>query len=264
MVRYSRFHILFLLPALLIIVLGGCNAGSSPGEGQHPLTVAAAANMQFAMEALTESFTNQTGIPCELVVGASGKLTAQIREDAPYDLFASADMKYPQSLFEEGFTNGPPAIYAYGRLVLWTLEPEITPALASLGASHIKHIALADPEVAPYGKAAVQVLKANGQYDTLNDRLVYGESVGQTHQFITSRSAEVGFTAASLVLSPQMKGQGQWTEIDPELYEPIAQGVVVIGKRESTEDPAIQFQQFLFSPEAQEILIRFGFNLPTL
>lgn len=226
-----------------------------------PITIAVAANMQFAMQELTHNFTKETGIQCNLVISSSGKLTAQIKQGAPYDLFVSADMKYPDVLHKEGFALQKPKIYAYGKLVLWSLDKSIKPGLSVLKSSIVKHIACANPKTAPYGVATIQVLKHNKIYNSIKSKLVYGESISQTNQFIISKSAQIGFTAKSVVLSPEMKGKGQWIELNPSSYAPIAQGVVILKQDHVEEAAAKRFYNFLFSAEAKKILKSFGYSV---
>ena len=189
----------------------GCGRAGVPGS----LTIATAANMQFAMQELADRFSADTGIACNLTVGSSGKLTAQISEGAPFDLFVSADMKYPQTLYEGGLGVSPPRAYAYGSLVIWTLSETLEPDLGSLTQNVVQHIAIANPETAPYGKAARQALEHYGLYRAVQPKLVYGESIAQTNQFVISGAAEAGITALSAVRSPQMQGMGYWKVLDP-------------------------------------------------
>lgn len=225
------------------------------------ITIAVAANMQFAMKALTHSFAKESGIECDLVISSSGKLTAQIKEGAPYDLFISADMKYPNVLYKAGFAVQKPEVYAYGKLVLWSMDKTIIPSLAILKSKLVKHIACANPKTAPYGVATLQVLKHNGMLNFVEHKLVYGESISQTNQFIVSRSAQLGFTAKSVVLSPEMNGKGRWIELNPESYSPIAQGVIIIKRNQTEEMNARKFYDFLFSAKAKNILKSFGYSV---
>ena len=225
------------------------------------LKIAVAANMQFAMKELSKSFANETGIKTDLIIGSSGQLTAQIKAGAPYDVFVSADMKYPDELFTSGFTSGKPAIYGYGKLVMWSMVDGAKPSIGWLKDPQVTHIAIANPKTAPYGEAAVEVLKHYDIYDDLKDKLVYGESISQTNQFIISKSAEVGFTAKSIVLSPEMKSKGNWIEIDENVYSPIAQGVVVLKHNDTETTNADKFYNFLFSSEAKIILTKFGYSV---
>ncbi|MEO8415921.1 MAG: molybdate ABC transporter substrate-binding protein [Ginsengibacter sp.] len=223
------------------------------------LKIAVAANMQFTMKELATSFTAETGITCDLIVGSSGQLTAQIRSGAPYDVFVSADMKYPGDLFTAGYTADKPAVYAFGKLVMWSMIDSIKPTIDILTTPDVTHIAIANPTTAPYGMAAIAVLNHHHVYEDLKSKLVYGESISQTNQFIISKSAEVGFTAKSVVLSPELKGKGKWTDIDEADYSPIAQGIVVLRHGSAQPGDAEKFYNFLFSEKAKDILQKFGY-----
>ena len=243
---------------LLTFVLQSCTPNT-----HSPLTIATAANMQFAMDSLTHAFETETGIPVETVISSSGKLTAQIREGAPFDLFISADLKYPQALFGEGLTLEKPKVYARGKLVLWDLRSNEKPEIERLVHSEIKHIAMANPQTAPYGSAAIEVLNYYHLYDSVQSKLVFGESIAQTNQFVVSGAAELGFTAKAVVLSPELKGKSYWTEIPAETYSPIEQGVVILKNRAQNITSARQFYDFLFSPKGKEILNTFGYETDT-
>jgi molybdate transport system substrate-binding protein len=245
----------YLLPIVLILLVS-----CSDKERKQGLTIAVAANMQFAMEEIAMAFKENTGLSCDLVIGSSGKLTAQIVEGAPFDVLVSADMKYPKSLQERGLAETDPEVYAYGSLVLWTLNDSLDLSLTLLKAEQIRHIALANPKTAPYGVAAEDVLRHYGLYEEVKHKLVFGESIAQTNQFITSGAAEVGFTALSVVLGPQMQGRGQWITPDPASYQPISQGLVVIRKGRGGNTGGIAFRDFLFSARAREILAKFGYT----
>ncbi len=246
---------------LLSLILGLMSLSVGAANPVPKVTLAVAANMQFAMRALTHVFARETGIECDMIISSSGKLTAQIKAGAPYDLFVSADMKYPEALYKSGFGLEEPKIYAYGKLVLWSMDRDMKPSLAILKTEAVKHIACANPKTAPYGEAAVQVLKYYGLYDLVKHKLVYGESISQTNQFIVSESAELGFTAKSVVLSPDLKGSGSWIAIDPDSYAPIAQGVIVIKRNHAEVSNALKFYHFLFSIEAKKILENFGYTV---
>lgn len=225
----------------------------------HQLTIAAASNMQFAIEALTASFTQETGIACQTVISSSGKLTAQIKENAPYDIFVSANMKYPNELFHSGFSQDKPKVYAHGKLVLWSMNEKIQPSIDILLSKKVKHIAIANPKTAPYGAAAIEVLKYHKIYAAVKHKLVYGESISQTNQFILSQSAEIGFTAKSVLLSTKMKGEGKWITLNDDSYSPISQGIVLIKTRNSKNEEARKFYNFLFSTKAKGILETYGY-----
>lgn len=228
----------------------------------QPLRVAVAANAQFVMESLSKAFQTQTGVKIDAIVSSSGKLTTQIQQGAPFDVFLSADMDYPAALHQQNLTTAAPVIYAYGSLVLWTMRDlNLSADLKVLQSPAIRHIAMANPATAPYGEAAISLLKYRKLLDSVQPRLVYGESISQVNQYILSGAVEVGITAKSVVLGPEMKGKGRWVDLPPPGYTPIAQGVVVL-KRTAQVKTAEQFVQFLQSPAARRILQQYGYRTP--
>ncbi len=231
-------------------------------EKTETLNIATAANVQFAMKELTKEFTRKTGITCNIITGSSGKLTAQIKEGAPYDLFLSANLKYPNEIFKSGLAKTTPKVYANGELVLWSLKLKDTIYLSQINRGDIRHIALANPKIAPYGMAAEEVLKYYQLYSTAKPKLVYGESISQVNQFIYSEAADIGFTSKSVVLSPTMKEKGIWMSIPQESYKPIEQGVVIIKRNKKNEVASEKFYKFLFSKKAQEIFRLYGYKKP--
>ena len=251
---FRRRTIFYVL--ISIVFLYSCDE-----DKKDSLTIAVASNLQFVMPELAGEFSKKTGIDCEIIVGSSGKLTAQIVEGAPFDLFLSADEKYPNELFIKGFGTKDPDIYAFGSLILWTLKEDVASELSSLASEEIKFVAVGNPKTAPYGLAAMQVLETKGLYKLVKDKLVFGESVSQTNQFIISQAADLGFTSKSVVLSPQMKDKGSWKEIDKALYDPMAQALVILNNRTKFEQEALQFRDFILSKEGKEILAKFGYDL---
>lgn len=226
------------------------------------LRVAVAANAQFVMEPLREAFQKQSGVQIESIVSSSGKLTTQIQQGAPFDVFLSADMEYPNALHHQGLTKSQPLVYAYGSLVLWTRsELPLSADLRVLQNPLVRHIALANPETAPYGAAAVSLLKYRKMLASIQSRLVYGESIAQVNQYVLSGAAEVGITAKSVVLDPALKEQGHWIDLPPPGYSPIAQGVVVL-KRTDQPKAAQQFIQFLRTSVARRLLQQYGYRTP--
>ncbi len=247
---------LFLSSCILMALLLSCNK-----EHKDKLRIAVAANLQFAIKELADDFSQRSGVECEIIISSSGKLTAQIIEGAPFDLLLSADMKYPQELYNRKFTLFQPDIYAYGNLILWTLHEDVEPELETLLSEQITHIAIGNPKTAPYGVSAMEVLRKFGIEEAVQKKLVYGESIAQTNQFIISRSVDLGFTSKSVVMSSQMKDRGQWSEIDKDLYSPMAQGMVVLKSRKAFESKAIQFRDYVLSSEGKEILHKFGYDM---
>ena len=253
--------LLYISSIFSILLFTACNPkkekkSNTPSE----ITVAVAANMQFAMKEIAYVFEKESGVKCNTVISSSGKLTAQIKEGAPYDILVAANMKYPKEIYKSGLACSEPKIYAYGKLVLWTMNKQIKPSLELLINPAIKHIALANPDTAPYGYTAIETIKTKKLYNKVKDKLVFGESISQTNQFISLGSAEIGFTAMSVVLSPIMKGKGNWVEIDKKHYTPIKQGVVMI-KHHQKNPSALKFYNFLFSDKTQKILKKYGYDV---
>lgn len=231
------------------------------GIGQT-LRVAVAANAQFVAEKLAEAFKKQSGIEAQLIVSSSGKLTTQIEQGAPFDVFLSADMKYPQELYQKKMTIAAPKIYAYGALVIWTkANVVLNKNLSGLNTAAIKKIAIANPKLAPYGTAAEEAMQKTNTFATLKPKLVYGESIAQVNQYLLAGAVDAAFTAKSVVLDPAQKGIGRWTEVDSKLYHPIAQGVVVLkASKGQSLAAANQFYQFLFSAQAKQIFKAYGYR----
>ena len=236
-----------------------CICFSCQSPASKKLTIATAANMQFAMSELVEAFSSEKNIECETVVSSSGKLTAQIRSGAPYDVLVSANRKYPETLFEDGLTTAPPKIYAFGKLVLWSISGEVPSGVPGLENENIRHIALANPKTAPYGLAAEEVLRHHGILEKLEKKLVYGESIAQVNQFVNSGAAQMGFTAMSVVKAPNLEGKGKWSPVDSGIHSPIEQGVVVM-KNSAHLPQAESFVEFLFSEKGQAILAKYGYE----
>ncbi|HSZ71188.1 MAG TPA: molybdate ABC transporter substrate-binding protein [Cytophagaceae bacterium] len=229
--------------------------------GQEKLTIAVAANAQYAMKAIEKQYEKETGKEIDLIIGSSGKLTAQIREGAPFDLFLSADMEFPQALYKENLTTSEPQIYAYGSLVLWTCKDIDLLNVNVLLIPEVQVIAIANPKVAPYGEAAVDVMKYYKVYDKVESKLVYGESISQVNQYITSKAATIGFTAKSVVLSPEMKDKGKWMNIDKKAYQPIAQGIVILNySLEKHKTDAELFYNYLLSEKARKTFSKYGYQ----
>ena len=258
------FSLVVILSACLLQCAGPASDGTGKA-GKRPITVAVAANVQFAMEELKEAFGQETGIEINVVISSSGKLATQILQGAPYSLLVSANMKYPEALLQKGKAVPPSQVYAYGSLVLWTLNKDIE--LDSIPdfllAAPIRKVAIANPRNAPYGEQAVNYLEYYGVYEALQPRLAYGESIAQTNQYIITGAVEAGITAKSAVLSPEMKGKGKWIELPVEAYSPIGQGVVITtyGKEKNPEESQ-KFFDFLFSEKARRIFGSYGYELP--
>ncbi len=246
----SKILVLFFLVTLL-------NGGE--------IRVAVSANVSYAMDDLIEAF--RAVYPHSKVsvqIGSSGKLAAQIKNAAPYDLFLSADMKYPQKLYEEGMAITRPLVYAQGALALLSSKArDFSKGIFSLEAKEIKKIAIANPKTAPYGRAAREALVKAKLYEKLKDRFVYAESVSQTVAYATM-AADIGIVAKSSLFSGKMKKfqRGKnWLSLDPSLYTPINQGITIL-KHGRKNVEAAAFFAFIFSKEAGEIFRRYGYMTP--
>jgi molybdate transport system substrate-binding protein len=229
---------------------------------QPKITVAVAANMQYTIQELIAEYNKTDKTKIDVVLGASGKLTQQIQNGAPFDLFISADKEFPQKLANSKLTLEAPKVYAQGLLVLWSVKPNIQPAkdLKLLLGSNIKNIAIANPKTAPYGSAAEAILKKYGLYDKVSSKLVTGESISQTSQFIATQNADIGFTAKSIVISKEMQGKGKWVELNNQHYPPIEQSAALLQHaKQSNEAAARKFYNFLYSAKAKAIYNKFGY-----
>ena len=229
------------------------------------LQIAVAANVTYAMDDLKKAFeTEHPGTRVEVTVGSSGKLTAQIMHGAPYEVFLSANMKYPEALYEKGLAVTKPKVYAEGLLALMSTKPqEFSKGLSLLTSEKIKKIAMANPKTAPYGIAAQQVLEESGLYAKVRHKLIFGESVGQTLSF-TMTAADVGFVAMSSLYSPKLahlKEGTHWMKVDASLYRPIRQGIILLKKGEDNPLAKV-FYDFMLGSKAREILTRYGYHLP--
>jgi molybdate transport system substrate-binding protein len=229
------------------------------------VTVAAAANVSYAMTELSKAFRKEhSDTEIRVIVGSSGKLTAQIRHGAPYQLFLSADMDYPEALRKSGEAVTEPRVYARGALVLFSATPrDLGEGLDLLKSPEIKKVAMANPRTAPYGRAAKEALEKSGLMKAVKPKLIYGESVSQTVAYAL-RAADAGLIAKAPLFSPKLRSfrEGKnWIDVDPSLYHPIDQGVVLL--KPGAGDPAARdFYDFLLGPEARKILRRYGYLLP--
>jgi len=263
-VRTFKFRFQILLLMLPLLCFAEKQKAPVPDTLSSLMTVAAAANMQFALEEIKTAFITETGKPFQCVYGASGKLTTQIKNGAPFDLFVSADMAYPDSLYKWALATDKPRIYAYGVLVLWTMKDyDLAKGLSFLSDPSVVKIAIGDLKSTIYGPAAVKAMMATRVYDSVKSKLVFGENISQVSQYVTTLSADVGFSAKSIVTSLPLQGKGKWVEVDKALYDPLAQGAVILkyGKEKHPE-VAQKLFDFLYSPKAREILLKYGYILP--
>ncbi len=227
------------------------------------MTIAAAADLKFALtEIVTEYKTSHPKDDIEVVFGSSGKFSSQIQQNAPYDLFFSADILYPRELVKAGDAIGPAHPYAYGRIVLWSNTLDASKmTLDSLTGTDIKRVAIANPKHAPYGKRAEEALKAAGVWDKVEPKLVYGENISHTAQLVETGNAQVGVIALSLALNPKLAAQGKYWLIPDKLHEPLEQAFVIT-KRGADNPVAKSFAAYMEGPQARAVMKRYGFVLP--
>jgi len=230
------------------------------------IAVAAAADLSAALPEITARYKAQSGREVKLTFGASGNLTTQIRNGAPFDIFFSADEDYPRQLIDAGLAEGSTLYrYAVGRLVLWV--PNDSPVdLSKLGMRalldpSIKKIAIANPQHAPYGRAAAEALRHFEIYEQVSSRLVLGENIAQAAQFVESGNAQAGLIALSHALAPAMKGKGRYWTVPLDAYPTLNQAAVVISQSKQ-QDAARKFLDFVRSAETTSLLESYGFSLP--
>jgi molybdate transport system substrate-binding protein len=237
-------------------------------QAQSTLTVAAAADLGPALREVATNFEKRCGTHIAAAHGSSGNLATQIANGAPHDIFLSADLGYPHSLENQGLAvPGSLKTYASGKLVLWapkTFGGDVQVlGMKTLTAPEGRTIAIANPEHAPYGKAAVAALRWTNLYDALKSKLVLGENVAQAAQFVGSGNAQVGIIPRSLAMAPELPRSGQWWELPPESYPPITQGAVVLRKSKN-EKVTQDLVNYLKTKEVAAILRRCGFEEPEL
>lgn len=227
------------------------------------LTIAAAADLKFALAEVVADFSAQHPADnIEIIYGSSGKFLTQIENGAPFDLYFSADIAYPRELESKGLAASTTTPYAVGRIVLWSLKPELTKiTLKQLPNVAIRKFAIANPLHAPYGQRAQEALQQAGVWQVMQAKLVLGENIAQTAQFVESGAADAGIIALSLVMSPTMQGKGAWTLIPSEWHAPLEQGFVIT-QRAAKNPLAKQFADYISSEPARVVMRRYGFTLP--
>jgi molybdate transport system substrate-binding protein len=249
----------------LILVLAFVSGGSLP-QPTHEINVAAAADLSNALQELAANYEKRTGVAVKLSFGASGALTQQIQNGAPFDVFFSADTDYPKQLIAGGQAESATLYrYAVGRLVLWV--PKDSPldvehkGIDVLLDPSVKKIAMANPQHAPYGRAAAAALKHYGLDDKVAGRLVLGENISQAAQFVESGNAQAGFVALAHAMAPTMQGKGKYWIVPAEAYPPLDQAVVLISHSPHHEEAAA-FLEYVKIAEATAVLQHYGFTLP--
>ncbi len=228
------------------------------------IKVAAASDLNYAIKEIIKDFENTTGHKVSLTLGSSGNFYAQMTNGAPFEVFLSADVAYPRQLEAAGIVEkGSVIVYAVGKIVLWIpntsrLEPQKTQMKTLLDPT-IKRVAIANPEHAPYGRAAVAALQRAGVYESVKSRLVLGESISQAAQFVQSGAADAGIIALSLALADSMKTSGRYWEIPADSYPKIEQGAGLI---KNPSPAARMFVEWLRRSDTRQTLTLYGFGLP--
>ena len=267
--KFTRRSV-FVLLTVIAICLGSPDiallhvcAGDREPQALPVLRVSAAADLQFAMPELVAGFEKKNIATLQVSYGSSGNFFTQIQNGAPFDLFFSADGEYVKRLDAAGLSEpGTTGIYAMGRLVLWTRADAAVDVRRdgwkALLDSRVEKIAIANPAHAPYGKAAEAALRSAGIYDQVKGKLVFGENISQTAQFVQSGNAQVGLVALSLAISPAMKEGHRW-EVPVEAYPPIEQSAVVLRSSKNVA-AARSFLDFVRGEQGREILRKNGFS----
>ena len=240
----------------LLALLAACGHRAPPRK----LSIAAAADLQFALAEAARQFHQQypqTSLAIDY--GSSGNFYAQIRNGAPFDLFLSADVQYPRNLAHDGLVRADSVfVYAAGRIAVWVpASSKLDPATA-LRDPAVQRIAIANPQHAPYGRAAEAALRSMGLYESVAKKLVLGENISQTLQFVQSGAADVGIVALSLAVAPNVLGQGRYWEVPRESYPKMEQGGVILKDSRA----AREFRNWLLAPSGRALLKQYGFFLP--
>jgi molybdate transport system substrate-binding protein len=241
---------------LFCLLSAACARRAEP----HKVAIAAAADLNFALEEISREFrAAHPDVDLQTAYGSSGNFYAQIRNQAPFDVFLSADVEYPRKLAQEGIgVRDSLFVYAVGRIVVWVPASSPLDPATALRASSVRHLAIANPQHAPYGRAAEAALRSLGLYDSVAGKLVLGENVAQTLEFVQSGAADVGIVALSLALAPPVRGQGRYWEVPLEAYPKIEQGGIIVKDSKA----AREFCAFLMAVGGRRILKENGFSLP--
>lgn len=249
----TRFR-LFLLALAMMTSAGLAQAAQ--------FTIAAASDLRFALDDVIDIYREaHPDSEIEVIYGSSGKMTTQIMNGAPYDIFFSADISFPERLKQAGLTATEPAVYAIGRIVIWSTTRDASRlTLQDLADPSIRRIAIAQPAHAPYGMRAREAMEAFGVWDKVQPKLVFGENIAHTAQMVESGAAEVGIIALSLAKFPALAEHGHHL-IDDSLHLPLTQGYIVT-KRGGDKPAVTRFARFMETDAAREIMVRYGFVMP--
>ncbi len=238
----------------------------APAAAQEAPNIAVAANMSAAMPAIVEAFAKDSGLSVKPAYGSSGNFRRQIAQGAPFQLFLSADEEFAEALAKDGHAENDGEVYAVGRLAFYAPQGSpirIDNKLQDLGAAaadgRLKRLAIANPQLAPYGRAAREALEHAGLWEAVKNKLVLGENVGQTARFLVSGEAQAGFIPLSLAAGPELKARGAWATVPESWHAPLRQRMVLI---KGAGETARRFYDFLLGPQAQAVLRQHGYSTP--
>jgi molybdate transport system substrate-binding protein len=252
-----RLHSIRLIIVALLMMC-------APSLWAQPVTIAVAANMKDAFAEINTAFRATGKSELRVVFGSSGNFTAQIMNGAPYSLFIAADEHFPLELYKSGKAVDEGAIYAIGKLAIIakkSMNLSSAAGRADIAAAITKanKVAIAKPELAPYGKAAVQYLKSEGLWDLAKDKLIYGDNIGVVTMYVASGAADIGFTALSLAMSPELTKTTSYSTLNHSFYEPIKQRMILM---KNAPVKAVDLYRFMQSAQAKSILHKYGYTTP--
>jgi molybdate transport system substrate-binding protein len=276
MTRGRRELLLAFLCTIALFIALACSDRSVPQQNSREaasrdktqeIQIAAAADLKFALDEIIQEFLRENHeVSVKVTYGSSGNFYSQLSNYAPFDIYLSADLAYPKRLTEQGMAlPGSEFTYAAGRLVVWVPTASdidiSTLKMEALLSPSVHHIAIANPRHAPYGRAAEAALRTSGVYDSVKGKLVYGENVAQSFQYVQSGAADIGIVALSLALAPDARSQGRYWEIPLDAYPRIEQGGVIL-KWARQPEAAQAFRSFFAGPKGRQVLRNYGYFLP--
>ena len=248
-------RVIFIGLLLILLTINALHA-------REIVRVAVAANFLLPMQKIKNAFEKEYGHQVQISSASSGVLTAQIKNGAPFHIFLSADMKYPNFLFSEGLAMQEPEIFVYGRLAFWSKnERNLVPINTFLHSDNVNLVAIAQPELAPYGFYAMEWMKGKGILETIKQKLIYGENIGKVNQYILSGSVDAAFTSNSAMFVDKLKSKGYWELLDNDSNYKIPHGVVVIQGKEISS-AVMDFYRYIFGINARAIFSEFGYISP--
>ena len=234
--------------------------GASLSAQAQKMTIAAASDLKFALDEIHAEYKNShPNDHIDVIYGSSGRFSQQIENGAPFDLFFSASMEYPEDLHKKGFAATEPKLYALGRIVVWSRRHDASNTnVADLMNRQFRRVAIASPDHAPYGVRAMEALKSAGVWDDIQPKIVIGENIAHTAQLIESGAANIGIIALALALNPQLSQHGGYSLIPSDQHQPLEQAYIVT-QRAKNNPVAYRFAEFMEQPAALNIMEKYGF-----